>query len=290
MAEMERRPEPLLSALGRFIYRRFGVDIPASQWPASEIPDYLNMRVSILDHQGREIQSGKAASILNGHAPCASPAQVEPETWKRARAKWEKRGIISWDFEDLPETISLGTSLLAYPGLQPAAGGVDFRLFKDSAEASETHRKGVKTLFMIRFRKDLKFLKKDLKLPEAISAKAGHFGGIRAVEKGMVDNILDRFFLLNIRTKEDFEAHASAIGRSILPEGRSLMERTVKVLDAYHDVRQNLYLIQTGNRSNPPVQAFASRLTRELEGLVPKDFLDRYAPDRIEDQGGTWSL
>lgn len=281
MAEMERRSEPLLSALGRFIYRRFGVDIPASEWPASEIPDYLNMRVSILDHQGREIRAGKGASILSEYATCVSPAQVEPETWEKARAKWEKKGIMSWDFGDLPETISLGTNLPAYPGLEPAAGWVNIRLFKNSAETSETHRKGVKALFMIRFREDLKFLKKDLKLPETSFVKAAYFGGGRTVERGMYDNITNRFFLLNIRTEEGFSRHASAIGRSILPEGRSLIELTERVLDAYHNVRQNLDLIQTANRSNPPVQAFVSRLTRELEGLVPKDFLDRYAPDRI---------
>ena len=177
MAEMERRSEPLLSSLGRFIYRRFGVDIPASQWPASEIPDYLNMRVSILDHQGREIRSGKDASILNEYAPCESPVQVEPDAWEKARAKWEKKGIMSWDFGDLPQTISLGINLQAYPGLEPAAEGVNLRLFKDGAEASEIHRKGVKALFMIRFKKDLKFLKRDLKLPGAISAKAAYFGG-----------------------------------------------------------------------------------------------------------------
>jgi len=188
---------------------------------------------------------------------------------------------MSWDFGDLPQTISLGTNLLAYPGLESAAGGVNFRLFKDSAEASETHKKGVKALFMIRFRKDLKFLKKDLKLPDAISAKAAYFGGGRTVERGMYDNITNRFFLLNIRTERDFEARASAMGRSILTEGRSLMERTERVLDAYHNVRQDLYMIQTASRTNPLVRAFGSRLMRELEGLVPKDFLDRYAPDRI---------
>ena len=281
MAEMERRSEPLLSTLGRFIYRRFGVDIPASQWPVSEIPDHLNMRISITDHRGREIRSGKDASILNEYAPCLSPAQIEPDTWEKTRAEWEKNGIVSWDFQDLPETISLGSGLLAYPGLEPAAKGVNLCLFKNSREASETHKRGVKALFMIRFRKDLKSLKKDLKLPEAISAKAAYFGGDRTVERGMLDNIMDRFFLLNIRTIAAFEAHTSAIGRSILSEGRSLKERTERVLDAYHNVRQNIYTIQTANRANPWVQAFASRLTRELEGLVPKDFLDRYTPDRI---------
>ena len=180
------------------------------------------MRVSILDHQGREIRSGKDASILNEYSPCESSAQAEPETWEKAKVKWEKKGITSWDFGDLPQTISLGTNLQAYPGLEPAAEGVNLRLFKDSAEASETHGKGVKTLFMIRFKKDLKFLKKDLKLPDAISAKAAYFGGAREIEKGMYENIVNRFFLLNIRTKTAFETHASTIGRSILTEGRSV--------------------------------------------------------------------
>ena len=59
------------------------------------------------------------------------------------------------------------------------------------------------------------------------------------------------------------------------------MERTGRVLDAYHNVRQDLYMIQTAKSANPSARAFASRLTRELDGLVPKDFLERYIPDRM---------
>ena len=56
--EMEENDESLFTSLSRFIYRRFGVDVPASAWSDTEVPHHLRMRISILDHTGRRNRLG----------------------------------------------------------------------------------------------------------------------------------------------------------------------------------------------------------------------------------------
>jgi len=281
--EMERRSEPLLSTLGDFIYHRFGVHIPASQWPVSEIPDHLHMRIAITDDRGREIRGGKDPSILCEYpGRAAAPALAEPDLWEKARRKWERRQITSWDFGDLPEAVSLGKGLVAYPGLEAGSDGIRLSIFRESGQAAKAHKRGVRALFTIRFRKDLRFLKRDLRLPEKASPGAFHFGGVKVVEEMMYNSLIDRFFLTNIRTQEGFQTRAARQGPLILSEGRSLMERTVKILEAYHGVRESIRMIRTANGAGQPILSFCALITRDLQGLVPEDFLDRYAHERLD--------
>ena len=53
------REGALLTALGRFIYRRFGVDIPADRWPAEGLDEHLKLRFAVVDEKDRELASGR---------------------------------------------------------------------------------------------------------------------------------------------------------------------------------------------------------------------------------------
>ncbi|MBW1748603.1 MAG: DUF3418 domain-containing protein, partial [Deltaproteobacteria bacterium] len=54
VAEMPKTKSAMITALGDFIYTRFGVDVPASAWPDDRLPDHLKMRVSITGPKGQE--------------------------------------------------------------------------------------------------------------------------------------------------------------------------------------------------------------------------------------------
>ncbi|MBW1842103.1 MAG: ATP-dependent RNA helicase HrpA, partial [Deltaproteobacteria bacterium] len=51
--EMPKIKSSLKTALGKFIYSRFNIDIHASAWPVDVLPDYLKMRISITDAKGK---------------------------------------------------------------------------------------------------------------------------------------------------------------------------------------------------------------------------------------------
>jgi len=279
LSGMKRTNEPLVTALGTFIFERFRVDIPASQWPADQIPEHLNMRVSLTDHLGRELRSGRDPSILWEGAQEKSK-EPEPDLWAKAKQRWEKFGMTSWTFGELPESIPLTTTLFAYPGLEPAEKGVNLRLFKDRDEAVREHKKGVKTLFLITFRKDLNFTRKVLKFP-GLSKAADYFGGVKVIEKEVYGNLTDRLFRLNLRNQEAFLQHAADTGPSLLSESRTFMELTGNVVEAHYHTRQAFHGIETASGNNRPALDLCAQLRKELAGLVPGDFLARYGPDRL---------
>lgn len=278
LSEMEKSEDPLLSTLGSFIYKRFGVDIPATAWADAEIPEHLRMRVSILDHQNRELKSARDTSILNSlpETDRHKPGNTSEDAWKKAKTQWEKESIVTWNFKTLPETISLAPRLVAFPALSPAENSVEIRLFPNGRKALESHLVGVRKLFMLHFRKELKLLKKDLKIPTHLSSKTIDFGGPGSVETAMFDALMARFFNRNIRTETAFEKATQAVASEIFPTGRRLLELTTQVLSAYHHAMRFIHQMAVKNKSNPSAAGLCRSLLAEMGALVPRDFLERY--------------
>ena len=283
LSEMEKSEEPLLSTLGKFIYKRFGVDIPASAWGDAEIPEHLQMRVSILDHRNRELTSARDISIFH-QLPRSRKGDPDEQSrlWKKAQARWEKDGAASWQFHTLPDSIPLASDLVAFPALSPVETGVRIRLFRNREEALSCHRKGVRELFMHVFRKELKLLKKDLKIPTRLASKTVDFGGPGSLEKGMFEKLMTDLFDCRIRTKSEFEQRVQGVDTEIFHTGRKLMELTGRVLDAYHHATRFLHQSAMKNKSNPSAATLCKRLLVETGALVPRDFLERYSMDRLD--------
>jgi ATP-dependent helicase HrpA len=119
------------------------------------------MRISILDHTGKEVGSGRDLHLVRNAGQKRS-AELDSTSWKRAKEQWERPDIQSWDFGPLPESISLDNQLMAYPGLSADGQGIRIRLFDNEEAALESHRKGVEALLLLHFSKDVKFLRRNL--------------------------------------------------------------------------------------------------------------------------------
>lgn len=280
--EMEKGKDPLFTALSRFISRRFQVDIPPSEWERVEIPDYLRMRVSLVDHSGEEIASGRDPVILRGTREKASGGETSLEAWQKARAQWERSDLTAWDFGDLPEQVFLGELLAAYPALAPADGhGVAIRLFPDREEALESHRKGVGRLVALALGTDIKFLKKALRWPERMNEAARYFGGARAVEKALEASLIQRLFQEDIRTGEAFQTHVEAVRVGLMSRAKDLLDLAEKVIQAYAQARSVVYAIEKGNRGNEAVRRLCQEVRLDLDRLIPQDVLESCSWDRL---------
>ena len=285
--EMPKTQSALITALGNFIYTRFGVDIPASAWQDDRLPDHLKMRVSITGPNGEEISSGRSPTILSRSIPTTAETG-ESKEMESARKNWERTGITRWDFPDLPESIEIsgknGTQWAVYPGLQTADGkekSVNLRLFQNIENALESHKKGIVALFSFYFSKDLKFLKKTLVLPKNMQKKADYFGGAKRFEGRMYRRMIHRLFHRNIRSKATFYAHAESVAPIILPKGRKLANLSLSVLGAYHETRTVFYNLETVHSNNSGVLEFLKGLRTELSKLVPDTFMDLYDMNRL---------
>ena len=134
---------------------------------------------------------------------------------------------------------------------------------------------------MLRFRKELKLLKKDLKTPPRLSSKTVDFGGPKTIENTLFETLMTRFFDRDIRTETAFEETAGAVAREIFPKGKQLMELTEQVLSSYHHATQFIHQIAIKNKNNPPAASLLKRLLVEMGALVPRDFVERYPAERL---------
>jgi ATP-dependent helicase HrpA len=282
--EMPKAQTALVSALGEFIFKRFGVDIPASAWSNEALPDYLRMRVSLTTPDGREIRSGRDAAILQADAGGIRAS----DDFEAARKKWEKDGIIDWNFGDLPEFVRNSdkneAAWIAYPALQEAEGAakhVNLRLFRGQEEALAAHVKGVAALYSLHFSKDLKFLKRQLTLPAESVFMADYFGGSKNLVRQMYDAVLHELFGKNIRTENAFFLHAESAARKILSTGLELRDKVIPVLTSYHEARDGISgLLQMKPKESPVVRLLQS-LVEELARLVPDTFVTLYDRERL---------
>ncbi len=279
MEKMKQTDKPLVTTLAGFVYQEFGVDIPASVWSRVDIPEHLQVRVAITDHQGRQLTAGRDLALLQS-SPALSLVKNDSAAWKKAKETWEKTGLKTWDFGPLPEAIEIAPNVMGFPGLEAAEDAVNLRLFATQEEALKSHRQGVNALFVIHFKKELTFLKKNLALTGKGVKGAEYFGGIKVVEQALYEGVLKRLFHHNIRSREDFDAHAASLV-PISGQGMELRRSAMEIFEAFHDTRAQLFQLENIHKGNREALLFCSRMRKDLDVLVPKNFIGIYTGDRM---------
>ena len=287
-SEMPRGDGALLTHLAKFIFDRFKVDIPVSEWPENQLPEHLKMRISIISKNGKEIAGSRDRSIL------AENHDEDPrkDVFGPIRKKWEKTGITRWDFQDLPDSVEFrtdGTLWTLYPGLSIEENGnkaihaepsISLRLFGDRDNALAAHQVGIAVLYRLYFSQDVKFLKRSLVIPPEYTAAAKILGGKKNLEHQLVHVVMVHLFSKNIRTQEEFLWHAKTMMPVVVSKGRELLDQVLPVLKCYYEIRMLLDRLCRENRFKPVTLSALSLYISEMERLVPSGFISRIKPDR----------
>ena len=281
MDEMKDDGDPLISALGKFIHQRFGVDIPASSWNTDAVDDRLLPRFAVIDDSGLELTASRDISRLQQDVI----SETRSNAFEKARKSWEKSDVTTWDLGDIPDAIALksGGQLegYAYPGLEAADGCVNVRLYKNKHEAEVLHKKGVAALYKIYFKNELKHLKKSVCLSGDMKKWADSFGGARSVETAMLDKLVHDLFSKNIRSRDAFIRHAEDIRSRILPHGQDIMIGCGPAIKSYYETSTFLQKLRHANRANKPALDYLEYLRGEMNQLLPSDFLIHYDGEKL---------
>jgi len=281
LKEMSQKEDSLYKALADFVRRRFHLDIPESAWEEASVPVHLRMRVSVIGPDEKELDAGRDLESLKKKKWAADKAPSS-EKWAKAREEWEKDGLTSWDFGSLPEKISIGPFVTAYPALVPADSGAGLRLFANQEKARESHLKGVRSLLFMRFQKDLKFLKQYLAVPEELENQALYFGGKVSVEKSMMEALQKESLEKNIRTAEEFRVCVENMTKDLYAVSHALAKAVTGILVTYQKLRLELEKIGEAKEKNQAVERLISQVKKEAGDLVPKDFPVIYELKRLK--------
>ncbi|MBW2593170.1 MAG: ATP-dependent RNA helicase HrpA, partial [Deltaproteobacteria bacterium] len=279
--EMQQSDKSLFTALGEFIHARFNVDIPAAAWPVEELPEHLRLRIALIDHKGKQVCAGRDKSILTRDISMIGVSDV----MTKARKKWEKTGVVKWDFGDLPETVVINGAdnekWEVWPGLEPDENCVNLRVFESRSKALASHEKGVVRLYTLYFAKDLKYLKKSLQFAEIDNARANYLGGSKKLLDRLYAGIVHDLFCKNIRRQADFNAHAASAGPRILERGQQMLQIVSTVLEAVHEVRTLFSELENVYRRNPVILRIVDSARAEVTRLAPETFIEIYAAKQL---------
>jgi ATP-dependent helicase HrpA len=282
LREMPMRKNALVTSLSEFLYNRMDVDIPATAWPVASLPDHLKLRFTVVDAEDNILKAGRDPSILKNIVDL----DKNYSRLESLMTSWGKKGILDWDFDDLPERVKVkDKNQLAwelFPGLESKQNSADLRLFVEKSKADESHKKGVRTLFTLHFSKDLKFLKKNLTISKDMKTESQYFGGIHRIENMLFQSVVDALFLRNIRTRKEFTAIVKTLEQeSIHLKGQKKLEIVKQVLKVHYAAREGIHQLEKAHRSNELILQFLSKRRQDLTKLLPEHFINLYDSDRM---------
>jgi ATP-dependent helicase HrpA len=145
--------ESLVEALRGWLRDRLGESPPADTWDGVALPAHLQVRIRVVDAAGHELAAGRDLPGLRaqlGEAAQLSFAQAGPAV--------ERRGLRSWNFGDLPETLTTvtrGQRITGYPALVDDIDSVSIAMLDTRAGADAATRAGVVRLLRFALRSAL---------------------------------------------------------------------------------------------------------------------------------------
>jgi ATP-dependent helicase HrpA len=138
---------PLTEALARTVQQTTGVRVPVEAFDQRRVPEHLRITFAVRDDRGAVVASGKDIVALQRSLAARVRATVA-----RAAPIDERTGITSWDFGDLPTTVTVRrgeAEVKAFPALLDDGDSVSIRVLTSAALQQRVMRAGVRRLLLL---------------------------------------------------------------------------------------------------------------------------------------------
>ena len=157
----------LLEAIGADMWEQVKVRPQRSDFKPETLPSHLFMNFKVVDEHGRMLSGGRNLEQLK--AEHGREAQVSFQKFAASDAQVAQalshEQLTSWSFGPLPEIMEIkrkGQSFVGYPALVDQQTHCDLDVFDDPEQARQHHRAGLRRLFRLALREQVKFLEKNL--------------------------------------------------------------------------------------------------------------------------------
>ncbi len=164
--ELARPEQPLIQALIDDVRGETGVVCALPDFKLETLPAHLSMNFKVVDEHGRQLAMGRSLPQLRaelGHAArqtfqslANQDAQVADELHDR---------VTDWDFGELPELLEIrrgGQVLIGHPALVDRVDFCALEVFDDPEQARVRHHGGLRRLFRLQLKDQVKFLERSL--------------------------------------------------------------------------------------------------------------------------------
>jgi ATP-dependent helicase HrpA len=273
----------LTGALTQAIRALTRIDVPAEAWDVDDLPAFLRMNYKVVDDDdARELAMGRDLAGLRAQLGVKARKQFS----ESARNAFERQGITSWDFGDLPEQIEFnrgGQQLIGYPAVVDEGGSVALVVLDTEHDAAAAAHRGLRRLFQLAAPEQVKYLARSLPgfqeralryalLLELEGGKPGDKGAVSdRLRQELTDAICDRAFFVEdapIRTAAAFQERVGKAKTRLGDVATEVCRIMNEVLTEYHALRPRI------NQAGVPVwQRAMTDIRNQLKELLRPGFL-----------------
>lgn len=184
---------PLLQALTRYIREQKQVDPPLDAYRLEQLPPHLLMNFRIVDEHGRQLgMSRNFAELHEQLAPRSAPAVIEKENKTADAPEVRYTAWTFGDFSDTREVKRAGQTVILFNALVDDGDAVVLRAFDHRDVAIAAHRGGLRRLFMLLLKEQVKYLEKNLPDAQRLGMLYMALGTPQELQQQIVNMTFDR--------------------------------------------------------------------------------------------------
>ena len=271
---------PLLQALARYIREQKQLDVPLDAFRLEQLPPHLLMNFRVLDEHGRQLGMSRNFAQLHGElAPHVAPVAVAAATEEKGESVSEQR-YASWSFGNFTETHEVkraGQNVTLFNALVDDGDAVVLRAFDTRDAAQAAHRGGLRRLFMLLLKEQVKYMEKNLPDAQKLGMLFMPFGTQQELQQQILAMTFERCCLNDpLPTSEaEFTARGKEAKNRLLLIAQELARLAANVLSEYQTVQKSLPQLKAIAQANQDVRA-------QLEWLLHKRFIAETPYERLQ--------
>ncbi len=268
--EMAASNTPLLQALARYIREQKQLDVPLDAFRLEQLSVHLLMNFRVLDEHGRQLGMSRNFAQLHAELAVRSAPVETVKVAAKSVAAAEQRHI-SWDFGDFVETCSVqraGQSVTLFNALVDEGDAVVLRAFDTRDTADSAHRGGLRRLFMLALKDQVKYLEKNLPDAQRLGMLFMPFGTQQELQQQILATTFERCCLNEpLPTSESqFTARGKEAKNRLLLIAQEIARLVASVLSEHQALQKSLPQLKA-------YPAVAQDVRAQVEWLLHKRFV-----------------
>lgn len=236
---------PLLESLAAHMQKTSRTPVASDAWQLENLPEFYRMNFRVVDEHNRVVGVGRELRALQQELSGMSESVLSA----LPTSGIEKANVTAWDFGDLPEVVELaqhGLVIRAYPALvddSESGESVSVRLFNAKQQADAQMRPGLRRLFRLVARQEMKYLRKHLRHFDTIQLFYTSVSTRQDLLQDLEDAIIDYALFAEtdaIRTEAAFNAFAAEARRNLQRVADETCDMIHASLAQYHKAAKRL--------------------------------------------------
>ena len=237
--------QALIDNLSTFMHKTSGTVIEADAWQLDNLPEFYRMNFRVVDANNKVLAVGRDLKAIQSELSGKSQEVLS----ELPTSDIEKDKVTQWNMGDLPEVVELqqqGLSIRTYPAIvddSQDGESVSVRLFRDEEQAGVAMRQGLRRLFRLVARKEMKYMRKNLRHLDKIQLYYAAIGNKQSLLQDLEDAIIDYAMFTDedvIRSETLFNKLADDARQNLLTVANETCDVVYEILAQHHQIGKRL--------------------------------------------------